>query len=264
MTHGSFFQGWREVLWLWLKGSQKCFANELTGKRRNRVYTGPPNADFPGFLLRELDQLPLGYFFWKMTRTFPNAVALRPVAGELTGKRKMRGYQGPRNADFPGFSLRDLEQWPLCHFFWEETQTTLIAVEPKCFTNESTCKRRNERVHRPLKCIFSRFFRSMTLTYYLWIKCSEGWCELHLMQLISDQMRANWLISEEIRRYTGPKNADCAVRFVTLINDFWVTFSEQQRKLLWFQLIWDILQANRPVNEEMRQYTGSVFFCRVT
>ena len=45
-------------------------------------------------------------------------------------------------------------------------------------------------------------------------------------------------------------------RSVTLTNNLWVTFSEGWRKLIWLRLIWDLLQANRKVNEEMRAYTG--------
>ena len=43
---------------------------------------------------------------------------------------------------------------------------------------------------------------------------------------------------------------------VTLAEDLWATFSERWRKLLALQLIWDLLQGNRPVNGEMRGYAG--------
>ena len=105
---------------------------------------------------------------------------------------------------FSLFSFRNADLWPLDQIFWNVTQTTLIAVHLRPFASESTGKRRNERVHRAPKCWFS-FFRSVTLTYDLWIKFSERCRKLLWLSLSWDLLQANWPVNEEMRGYTGPK-----------------------------------------------------------
>ena len=73
------------------------------------------------------------------------------------------------------------------------------------------------------------------------------------LRLVAGELTA---VNEEMRGRNGPKMLIFLVfRSVILTNDQRVTFYEWWRKLLWLRLIWDILQANRPVNKEMRGYT---------
>ena len=101
-------------------------------------------------------------------------------------------------------------------------------------------------------------FRSAILTYDLWITFSERWRELLHWQLIYDFfLRANGSVNEEMRGYIEPQMPIFLVfRYVTVVFDLWVKFSERWRKQLALQSIWEPVQANRRVNEGMRWYTG--------
>ena len=132
------------------------FASEWIRKRRNERVYRTPNADFPGFSLRDRGLWPLGQIFWKMTQTTRIAVNLRTCASESTGERRHEMvHRSPRYRFSCFFRSVTLTYDLSVNFF---SQTTLIAVNLRAFANESTGKRRNEMVHRTPKRRFSFFF----------------------------------------------------------------------------------------------------------
>ena len=125
-------------------------------------------------------------------------------------------------------------------------------------------------VHLTPKCRFSLLFSLDHVD--LWPISSgsifhEGWRRLLWLRLIWDILQATRPVNEEMSGYAaGLQNTDCRSFYPLRDLDLWplVHFSEEWRKLLWLQLIWDLLQTNRPVNKKWESTQGPkmlIFLC---